>query len=75
QNKSLLLYATTTTNYKKVISYIEKLSKRDVLSGLTVIGGIVTVADSSWQLSFTVNSKQLFKEQTNNQFSILIYAL
>lgn len=74
-DKSWLVSATTTTNNKKVISYIEKLSKRDVLSGRTVTGGIVTVADSSWQLSFTVNRQQQFKEQPKNQVSVWIYAL
>lgn len=73
--KSWLVSATTTTNNKKVISYIEKLSKRDVLSGRTVTGGIVTVADSSWQLSFTVNRQQQFKEQPKDQVSVWIYAL
>lgn len=74
-DKSWLVSATTTTNNKKVISYIEKLSKRDVLSGRTVTGGIVTVADSSWQLSFTVNRQQQFKEQPKDQVSVWIYAL
>ena len=53
----------------------KKLSKRDVLSGRTVTGGIVTVADSSWQLSFTVNRQQQFKKQPKNQVSVWIYAL
>ncbi len=38
-----------------------------MLSGRTVTGGIVTVADSSWQLSFTVNRQQQFKEQPKDQ--------
>ncbi len=46
-----------------------------MLSGRTVTGGIVTVADSSWQLSFTVNRQQQFKEQPKDQVSVWIYAL
>ncbi|WP_306660325.1 oleate hydratase, partial [Vibrio cholerae] len=46
-----------------------------MLSGRTVTGGIVTVVDSSWQLSFTVNRQQQFKEQPKDQVSVWIYAL
>ena len=59
----------------KIISYIEQLCKRDVLSGRTVTGGIISVANSSWQLSFTVNRQQQFKKQPKNQVSVWIYAL
>ena len=73
--ESWFVSATTTTNNEKVISYIEKLCKREVLSGRTVTGGIITVANSNWQLSFTVNRQQQFKEQPKDQVSVWIYAL
>lgn len=73
--KSWFVSATATTDNKKIISYIEQLCKRDVLSGRTVTGGIISVANSSWQLSFTVNRQQQFKKQPKNQVSVWIYAL
>ncbi len=75
QLKSWFVSATATTDNKKIISYIEQLCKRDVLSGRTVTGGIISVANSSWQLSFTVNRQQQFKKQPKNQVSVWIYAL
>lgn len=67
--------ATATTNNKEVIDYIQKICKRDPLSGRTVTGGIVTVDDSNWQLSFTLNRQQQFKNQPDDQVSVWIYAL
>ena len=42
--------------------YIEKICKRDPFSGHTVTGGIVTVKDSSWLLSWTLNRQQQFRD-------------
>ena len=38
-------------------------------------GGIVTVNDSKWQMSFTVNRQQQFKSQPEDEVSVWIYAL
>ncbi|ALN77580.1 oleate hydratase [Staphylococcus agnetis] len=73
--KSWFVSATATTNHEKVIRQIETLCKRDPLAGKTVTGGIITVHDSSWQLSFTVNRQQQFKSQPEDQVSTWIYAL
>ncbi|MFI3379588.1 oleate hydratase [Mammaliicoccus sciuri] len=73
--KSWFVSATATTNNKEVIDYIQKICKRDPLSGRTVTGGIVTVDDSKWQLSFTLNRQQQFKNQPDDQVSVWIYAL
>ena len=74
-DKSWFVSATATTNNKEVIEYIQKICKRDPLSGRTVTGGIVTVDDSKWQLSFTLNRQQQFKSQPKDQVSVWIYAL
>lgn len=73
--KSWFVSATATTSNKTVIQAIEKLCKRDPLAGKTVTGGIITVDDSNWQMSFTVNRQQQFKSQPKDQVSTWIYAL
>ena len=58
-----------------IINTIEQICKRDPLAGKTVTGGIVTVNDSKWQMSFTVNRQQQFKSQPEDEVSVWIYAL
>ena len=58
-----------------IINTIEQICKRDPLAGKTVTGGIVTVNDSKWQMSFTVNRQQQFKRQPEDEVSVWIYAL
>ena len=60
-DKSWFVSATATTNNMTIINTIEQICKRDPLAGKTVTGGIVTVNDSKWQMSFTVNRQQQFK--------------
>ena len=67
--------ATLTTLDKKIIPYIQKICKRDPLSGKVVTGGIVTVKDSSWLMSWTVNRQQQFKEQPKDEITVWIYGL
>ncbi|UDI77261.1 oleate hydratase [Staphylococcus taiwanensis] len=74
-DKSWFVSATATTNNKTIIEGIERICKRDPLAGKTVTGGIVTVNDSNWQMSFTVNRQQQFKSQPEDEVSVWIYAL
>ncbi|HDA2316775.1 TPA: oleate hydratase, partial [Staphylococcus aureus] len=67
--------ATSTTNNKDIIDTIESICKRDPLAGKTVTGGIITINDSAWQISFTINRQQQFKDQPKNEISTWIYAL
>ncbi|MEY9610765.1 myosin-crossreactive antigen [Bradyrhizobium elkanii] len=53
--------ATITTLDKRIPAYIRKIAKRDPFSGKVVTGGIVTVKDSSWLLSWTTNRQPHFK--------------
>lgn len=55
-----------------IINTIEQICKRDPLAGKTVTGGIVTVNDSKWQMSFTVNRQQQFKSQPEDEVSVWI---
>ncbi len=67
--------ATITTLDDKIPQYIRKICKRDPFSGHTVTGGIVTVKDSSWLLSWTLNRQQQFKDQPKNQLCVWVYSL
>lgn len=67
--------ATLTTLDDKIRPYIEKISKRDPLSGRVATGGIVTVKDSNWLMSWTVNRQPHFQEQKDNQIVVWIYSL
>lgn len=67
--------ATVTTLDDKIPPYVEKICKRDPFSGKVVTGGIVTVKDSSWLMSFTFNRQPHFKEQTPQQLCGWVYAL
>ncbi|MDD4369019.1 MAG: oleate hydratase [Oscillospiraceae bacterium] len=66
---------TVNTLDQKILPYIKKISKRDPLSGRVVTGGIVTVRDSSWLLSWTINRQPQFKTQPHDQCLIWLYGL
>ncbi|KAJ2900061.1 myosin-crossreactive antigen [Zalerion maritima] len=67
--------ATITTLDAKIPKYIERICKRDPLSGTVVTGGIVTAMDSKWLLSWTVNRQPHFKAQPPDQVVIWFYGL
>ena len=49
--------------------------KRDPFSGKVVTGGIVTVKDSSWLLSWTINRQPQFRQQPKDQCLVWVYGL
>ena len=67
--------ATVTTLDQKIVPYIKKICKRDPFSGKVVTGGIVTVQDSSWLLSWTLNRQQQFRAQPKDQLCVWVYGL
>ena len=67
--------ATVTTPDQKIVPYIKKICKRDPFSGKVVTGGIVTVQDSSWLLSWTLNRQQQFRDQPKDQLCVWVYGL
>ncbi|OAF02816.1 oleate hydratase [Bradyrhizobium centrolobii] len=67
--------ATITTLDARIPNYIRKIAKRDPFSGKVVTGGIVTVKDSSWLLSWTVNRQPHFKHQPRDQIVVWLYSL
>ncbi|MGB4658134.1 MAG: oleate hydratase [Mobilitalea sp.] len=67
--------ATVTTLDNKIPAYIEKICKRDPFSGKVVTGGIITVKDSKWLMSYTLNRQPHFKEQPGDQLVVWVYGL
>ncbi len=67
--------ATITTLDERIPKYIQKIVKRDPFSGRVVSGGIVTVKDSSWLCSWTVNRQPHFKHQPKDQIVVWFYSL
>jgi len=67
--------ATVTTLDDRIPHYIEKICKRDPFSGKVVTGGIITVKDSKWLMSYTLNRQPHFKDQPRNQLVVWVYGL
>lgn len=67
--------ATVTTLDQKIVPYIQNICKRDPFSGRVVTGGIVTVKDSNWLLSWTFNRQPQFRSQPKGQLVGWIYGL
>lgn len=73
--KSNWMSATVTTLDDKIPTFIQKICKRDPFSGKVVTGGIVSVKDSNWLLSWTVNRQPQFRNQPKNELTVWVYAL
>nr|WP_205396165.1 oleate hydratase [Streptococcus lutetiensis] len=73
--KSNWMSATVTTLDDKIPRFIQKICKRDPFSGKVVTGGIVSVKDSNWLLSWTVNRQPQFRNQPKNELTVWVYAL
>ena len=67
--------ATVNTLDEKILPYIKKICKRDPLSGKVVTGGIVTVTDSSWLLSWTINRQPQYRNQPKGQVLVWLYGM
>ncbi|EMC03113.1 oleate hydratase [Streptococcus mutans] len=67
--------ATVTTLDDKIPPYIQEICKRDPFSGKIVTGGIVTVRDSNWLMSWTINRQPQFHNQPKDQLVVWVYAL
>lgn len=67
--------ATVTTLDNRIPPYLQKICKRDPFSGKVVTGGIVTVTDSNWLLSWTFNRQPQFRSQPKNQLVGWVYGL
>lgn len=73
--RSWFVSATATLENKKIAPYFERLTKRSLYDGKVNTGGIITVVDSNWELSFTIHCQPHFKSQNPDQIVVWIYAL
>lgn len=73
--RSWFVSATATLENKKIAPYFEHLTKRSLYDGKVNTGGIITVVDSNWELSFTIHRQPHFKSQNPDQIVVWIYAL
>ena len=67
--------ATVETLDDRIIPYIKNICKRDPFTGKVVTGGIVSVKDSSWLLSWTINRQPQFKTQPKGHCLVWVYGL
>ena len=73
--KTNWMSATVTTLDDRIPPYVQKICRRDPFSGKVVTGGIVTVKDSNWLLSWTFNRQPQFRSQPKGQLVGWIYGL
>lgn len=73
--KSWYVSATATVRNPQVEPFIERLTKRPLHDGKVNTGGIITVTDSSWLMSFAVHRQPHFRSQKENETVVWIYAL
>ncbi len=67
--------ATVETLDQNIIPYIKNICKRDPFEGKVTTGGIVTVKDSSWLLSWTINRQPQFRQQPKDHCLVWVYSL
>ncbi|MGO2083958.1 oleate hydratase [Vagococcus sp.] len=74
-NESHFVSATLTTLDDLIPPYLEDISHRKVLSGSAVTGGLVTIKDSAWLMSYSISRQPHFKQQADQQSTIWLYGL
>lgn len=74
-SRSNFVSATLTTLDGRIPPYIENICLRDPFAGKVVTGGIVSVKDSNWLMSWTLNRQPHFKKQPKDQLVVWIYGL
>ena len=67
--------ATVETLDQRIIPYIKNICQRNPFTGKVVTGGIVTVKDSSWLLSWTINRQPQFRDQPKDHCLVWVYSL
>ena len=67
--------ATITVKDDRIRKYIERITERETNTGHTVTGGIVTVKDSNWLFSWTINRQGQFSNQPDDQTVVWFYGL
>ncbi|KIA98589.1 MULTISPECIES: oleate hydratase [unclassified Flavobacterium] len=66
---------TLTCKPSALVEKLKEYSVNDPYSGKTVTGGIITITDSNWLMSFTCNRQPHFPEQPDDILVLWVYAL
>lgn len=74
-SRSMWESATLTCRPSPLVEKIKTLSVNDPYSGRTVTGGVITITDSNWLMSFTVNRQPHFPDQPDDVLVVWVYAL
>lgn len=74
-DRAWFVSATATLKNRALAPYIERLTKRDLYDHKVNTGGIVTVTDSNWELSWTIHRQPHFKDQPEDETIVWIYGL
>ncbi|MFV0361900.1 MAG: oleate hydratase [Suipraeoptans sp.] len=74
-DESWFVSATVTWQNMDIEPYIERLTGRKLRTGHIVSGGIITVKDSNWLMSFATHRQPHFKEQSEQQNITWVYGL
>lgn len=67
--------ATLTCKPSPLTEKLKELSVNDPYSGMTATGGIVTITDSAWLMSLTLNRQPHFPDQPDDVIVPWVYAL
>ena len=67
--------ATLTCKPSALIEKLKQHSVNDPYSGKTVTGGIITITDSNWLMSFTCNRQPHYPTQPDDILVLWVYAL
>jgi len=73
--KSAWESATLTCKPSALVEKLKEYSVNDPYSGKTVTGGIITITDSDWLMSFTCNRQPHFPGQPDDVLVLWVYAL
>lgn len=73
--KSAWESATLTCRPSAFVDKLKEYAVNDPYSGKTVTGGIITITDSNWLMSFTCNRQPHYPTQPDDVLVIWVYAL
>lgn len=74
-DRSWFISATATIKVPEIEPYIERLTNRSLHDHKVDTGGIITITDSNWMMSFTIHRQPHFKTQKENETVVWIYGL
>lgn len=74
-DKSSWQSATLTCRPSAFVEKLKEYAVNDPYSGKTVTGGIITITDSNWLMSFTCNRQPHYPTQPDDILVIWVYAL